>query len=390
MNENFSLSEILKKAFPGILDDEVQDLVGAGRVRTFPPHTVVCLEGALEATFYIIMEGEVEVSKNINQTEERVLTRLRAGDFFGEMAIIHNAPRAATVTTTINTEVLEIPKEGFSKMLERSSSMSKAIVTQISKRLRENDEMAIEDLRQKATRLADAYQQLADQEHARSSFLTTIAHELRTPLMAANGYLQMARNGQVQGQALNQALDTVARNLQEITSLTNDILFLQEMELILPDFQPTDIGEIMLATVTQMRDKAAQNNVNLVLDLKNDMPKIPADAKSITRAIAAMIDNAIKFSPEGGDVNITVGNDAHQVWIIIQDHGVGIPAEALPRIFERFFHLDEVNQHLFRGAGLGLSISRQVIEQHKGRVTVDSEVGQGSTFIVRLRTVPPA
>ncbi len=386
MNIDFSLSDVLKKAFPGILDDEVQDLVGAGRVRTFPPHTVVCLEGALEATFYIIMDGEVEVSKNINQAEDRVLTQLHSGDFFGEMAIIHNAPRAATVTTLVNTEVLEIPKEGFSKMLDRSSSMSKAIATQISKRLRENDEMAIEDLRQKAGKLADAYQLLAEQENARSAFLTTIAHELRTPLMAANGYLQMARSGSVQGQALTHALDTVARNMQEITSLTNDILFLQEMELILPDFQPTDIGEIILATTTQLRDKASLNNVTLHLDLKTDLPAIPADAKSIKRAIVAMIENAIKFSPGGGEVNITVGNDAHQVWIIIQDHGVGIPAEYLPRIFERFFHLDEVNGHLFRGAGLGLSIARQVIEQHKGRVTVDSEIGQGSTFIVRLHT----
>lgn len=386
MLNHFSLADVLHKAFPGILDDEVQDLIQSGRMRDFPPRTVICLEGALEATFYIIMKGTVEISKNINQSEERVLTQLHSGDFFGEMAIIHNAPRSATVTTVTDTQVLEIPREGFSNMLERSTSMSKAIVSQITKRLRENDEMAIEDLRQKAARLAEAYQQLAEQDNARHTFLTTIAHELRTPLMAANGYLQIARTGNLQGQALANALDTVARSLQEITSLTNDILFLQEMELILPEFLPIDIGEIILATVTQLRDKAAQNKVRLNLDLKTHLPLITADAKSIHRAISAMIDNAIKFSPEGGDVDITVGNDANQVWIIIQDHGVGIPAEYLPRIFERFFHLDEVGGHLFRGAGLGLSIARQVIEQHHGRITVDSEVGQGSTFIVRLLT----
>lgn len=386
MVHNISLSEVLLKAFPGILEDEVQSLIDSGRVLDFPPHTTLCLEGALEATFYIIMEGAVEVSKNINQTEERVLTQLHAGDFFGEMAIIHSAPRAATVITIENTTVLEIPKEGFSSMLERSSSMSKAIVTQISKRLRENDEMAIEDLRQKAGKLAEAYQQLAEQDYARSTFLTTIAHELRTPLMAANGYMQLIRSGKLQGGALNSALDTVARNMQDITALTNDILFLQEMELILPEFQPTDIGEVIVATVTQLRDTASKSGVNLNMDIKTSMPKIPVDAKSIHRAITAIIDNAIKFSPAGGEVNITVGNDNHQVWIIVQDHGVGIPPQYLPRIFERFFHLDEVDGHLFRGAGLGLSIARQVIQQHNGRITVDSEVGQGSTFIIRLRT----
>ena len=389
MVDKSSLAEILRKAFPGILDSEAEEMITAGRVLTFPPDSILCQEGALEATFYIIMEGEVAVSKSINQSEERVLTKLNPGDFFGEMAIIHNAPRAATVTTINDTKVLEIPKEGFSKMLERSSSMSMAIVQQISRRLRENDEMAIEDLRLKAGQLAEAYQQLAEQDYTRRIFLTTIAHELRTPLMAANGYLQIVRSGMLQGETLNDAMETVSRNLQEITLLTNDILFLQEMELILPEFQQTEVGEVVRAVAANLNIRAQENHVNLVMDVKPHLPRIPADAKSLSRALTAIIDNAIKFSPDGGDVVITVGNDGSQVWIIVQDHGVGIPPQYLPRIFERFSILDEVNGRMFRGAGLGLSIARQVIEQHRGRVTVDSEVGQGSTFIVRLRTSFP-
>lgn len=385
MVDETQLKAILSKAFPGILDSEADELIQSGRVLYFEPGSVLCQEGALESTFYVILEGDVEVTKSINQSEERFLTNLSAGAFFGEMAIIHSAPRAATITTLTRTKVLEIPREGFAKMLQRSSSMSMAIVREISRRLRENDEMAIGDLRQKAGQLAEAYQQLAEQDYARRVFLTTIAHELRTPLMAANGYLHLIRSGALQGESLNSALDTISRNLLEITSLTNDILFLQEMELILPEFEPTDVGDVVRLAIKGLQERSKQSNIKLHMNIQPDLPRVQADSKSLSRAIAAIIDNAIKFSPEGGDVHITVGNDSTQVWIIIQDHGVGIPAQYLPRIFERFFHLDEVNGHMFRGAGLGLSIARQVIEQHKGRITVDSEVGQGSTFIVRLR-----
>jgi signal transduction histidine kinase len=108
------------------------------------------------------------------------------------------------------------------------------------------------------------------------------------------------------------------------------------------------------------------------------------DEKSLERAISAILDNAIKFSPDGGDVIVEVGSDCQQVCIHIKDQGVGIPPEALPRIFDRFYHLDQVGNHLFRGAGIGLSIARQVIEQHKGSIDVETKAGKGSTFTIYL------
>ena len=109
-----------------------------------------------------------------------------------------------------------------------------------------------------------------------------------------------------------------------------------------------------------------------------------ADAKSLERAISAILDNAIKFSPDGGNVLVEVCSDDRQVWIKIKDHGVGISPEALPRIFERFYHLDQIGEHMFRGAGIGLSIARQVIEQHQGTIEVETETGKGSIFTTCL------
>jgi signal transduction histidine kinase len=384
MDKNTTARSILLKAFPGIKESDANEMIASSTQCTYPANTILCHEGALETTFYMILDGQVRVTKVINAAEERLLKYLAAGDFFGEMAIIQNAPRAAKVETTQETTVLQIYKEDFTRFIERSSIVSLAMAREVSRRLTQNDTMAIEDLSQKARELAEAYEQLAEQEIARSEFLSTIAHELRTPLMTTNGFLQIIRMGMLQGEALNSALDSMARNLEDITTLINDILFMQEMDLILPEFQPVDTGKLAAAAVEKLYGRASLNKVRLTLASPPSVPLIMGDEKSLERAISAILDNAIKFSPDGGDVLVEVGSNGQQVYIRIQDHGVGVPPEALPRIFDRFYHLDKVGNHLFRGAGIGLSIARQVIEQHKGYIDVETETGQGSTFTTCL------
>ena len=290
------------------------------------------------------------------------------------------------MTTITPVSVLEIHKEDFTRLLERCVPLSLAMVREVSRRLRQNDEMAIEDLRVKAGELAEAYQTLAEMEYARSKFITTIAHELRTPLTAAGGFLQIIQNGRLHGQMLNTAVDQVTRNIQEIISLVNDILFIQEMDLILPDFAPTSIGIMIKDLVDEMQPPAVNNGVVLETAIAADIPMIVGDQKSLQRAFRAVVDNAIKFSPDGGVVKIEVAWDQENIWVIVQDRGVGIPEDAIERIFDRFFHLDEVNGHLFRGVGLGLSIAQQVIEQHRGRIEVESRLGEGSLFKIYLPT----
>jgi signal transduction histidine kinase len=384
MTHNISPRQVLQRAFPGIPTDEAETMISSGKVHSYPPNTVLCREGAVENTFYLILEGEVQVTKLLNELETRFLKHLKEGDFFGEMALIHNAPRAATVMTTVPSTILEINKDAFSKLLEQSSSMSLAMVREVSRRLRENDEMAIGDLRLKARELAGAYQQLAEQEFAKSEFLTTIAHELRTPLTAASGFLQLVRMGMLEGQTLTNAMDAISRNVQDIISLTNDILFLQEMDLIFPEFQPTNVGAIVVKLVEQMRPRAVHNALSLKHNISPDLPQVKGDVKSLERAIAAILDNAIKFSPDGGDVTVTVDVDEEQLRVRVEDHGVGIAADVMPCIFDRFYHVDHVGDYLFRGLGLGLSVAKQVIEQHGGKILVESELGKGSTFTILL------
>ena len=378
-------SKIIPRAFPGITADEVQELIVHSQVRSYPAGSVLCREDEIETIFYMILEGEVEVTKNINQAEARLLKTLGPGDFFGEMGIIHNAPRAATVTAKTDLVVLELDKASFDNVLKHSASVSLAMVREISNRLRENDEMAIEDLRLRARELAQAYQQLAEQEVARREFLTSVAHELRTPLMTVSGYLHFLQKGQVPEEQLTQVVETVNNNVNRIITLVNDILFLQEMELVLPEFEAVEMGEVASSVLERYKEQASARGVQLSLKEDRNLPPVSGDPKSLERALIALVDNAIKFSPRGGGVEIRLSRKDGQVVVAVEDHGIGISPHTMPRIFDRFYHIEKSGDDLFGGIGLGLAITRQVIKQHNGALEVNSKPDQGSTFIMRLQ-----
>lgn len=378
-------SRIIPRAFPGIKPDEIEELIANSKVRSYAPGSILCYENATEDKFYMLLEGEVEVTKLINNTDKRLLKTLAPGDFFGEMALIHNAPRAATVIAKTAITTLELEKAAFDRVLHNSSSIAMAMVTEISNRLRLNDQMAVDDLRLRAGELAQAYQKLAEQDLARREFLTNIAHELRTPLMVASGYLQMMQNGVLLGDQLTVGIEAISRNVQQIVTLVNDILFLQEMDLVLPDFQAVDMNRVARNVLNQYQPKAAQRNVTLRIEPDLNLPPVSGDPKSLERAIMALVDNAIKFSPKGGNVTVRFDQKDDKVFVTVEDHGIGIKEEHLPRIFDRFYHLERQDDDLFGGIGLGLAITRQVIEQHQGKLDVKSAPGKGSAFTVTLK-----
>jgi signal transduction histidine kinase len=381
-------SRIIPRAFPGIKPAEIEELISHSVVGSYEPGTVLCHENAVEDRFYMILEGEAEVTKHINNVEVRLLKTLVAGDFFGEMALIHNAPRAATVIARTSLTTLELDKTAFNRVLQNSSSIAMAMVSEISNRLRQNDQLAVDDLRMRASELAEAYQRLAEQELARREFLTNVAHELRTPLTVASGYLQMLQKGIMSGDQLTAGIETIARNVQQITTLVNDILFLQEMDLVLPDFQAVDLNDVARLVVDRYTDKALERNVKLRFKPSPGLPPISGDSKSMERALMSLVDNAIKFSPKGGDVEIRLSANGDKVFAAVEDHGIGITPENLPRIFDRFYHVEKSEDNLFGGIGLGLAITRQVIAQHQGSLDVTSEPGKGSTFTVTLKKWP--
>jgi signal transduction histidine kinase len=176
----------------------------------------------------------------------------------------------------------------------------------------------------------------------------------------------------------------VTRNVQQIVALVNDILFVQEMDLLLGKFQPVNMADLARETAANYREKAGARKLELRVKPDLFLPPVSGDARSLERALSALVDNAVKFSPDGGKVDIALRRKCGRVSVSVTDTGIGIEPDILPRIFDRFYHLDRSGDRLFEGLGLGLAITRQVVEQHKGHLAVDSTPGKGSTFTMWL------
>ena len=377
--------EILRQAFPTFSEETLALVSNRAHEVRVGAGDRICAEGEVGDAFYLILSGRVQVSKFLSSNSQLLLSELFPGQFFGELTMVEeNSQRVASVDALEETALLVISKEAFQQLLMQHPEMAVPIMRAIAVRLRDSDQHMIEDLRQKNEELEGAYQALKDAMQRKSDFLTLIAHELRTPLTAIKGYGHFMRMGTLQGENLNRAVQAIVNNTDAIVRLINNILFLQELELIPPTFEPVDVATLINAMLSTLRPRAAGSGLTFELDLPSDLPTVPADLDGLTQAIGALIDNAVKFSPDGGKISIAAKVEDGQLRLSIQDPGVGIPPDQIYHIFDRYHHLEATGDHLFGGVGLGLPIARQVVEQHNGNISVISKLGEGSTFTVTL------
>ncbi len=374
---------LLQQVFPGMAEDALHEMAQLARLCTYPANTLLCREGAEENTFYIIGEGQAVITQRFGD-EERFLRNAGPGQFFGEMALIANTSRNANVRTTIETTALEIDKAAFMEMIRQNPVIALTMFRTSVGWLRANDMAAIAALTRQKQEIERAYDELRLQEQRRSEFLTTLAHELRTPLTTANGYIQLIKNGSMSGAPLNMAIDKVAGGVERIVSLINDLLFVQEMDLIEPAVRPVDLPSILDAIIDEATDRAADSDLTILLNIPPALPEVRADPDGLMRALRALLDNAIKFSPGGGKILVEVSISPDHINIAFTDPGVGIEPAFMPRLFARFERREQHGDLLFGGIGLGLPIAKHLIESFGGSISVQSEVDHGSTFTVRL------
>ena len=379
----FDTEALLRQVFPGMDELALQGMVRLAKVCTYPADTLLCREGAEEEIFYILGEGQVLVTQQLGD-EERFLRYSGPGQYFGEMALIANSPRNANVRTTTETSVLEIDKTTFIEMIRQNPVIALTMFRTSVGWLRSNDTAAIAALSQQKQEIEHAYDILKTQERQRSEFLTTLAHELRTPITTANGYMQLIKKGTMTGPALEMGLEKVSGGLERIVSLVNDLLFVQEMDLLELVVYPLNLKDILSSVVEEAAERAGASNLTIVSHLPNGLLQVEADPDGLRRALLALLDNAIKFSPGGGTIHIEVSQSEDAVDIAFADPGVGIDPEFLPRIFDRFEHQEKRGDYLFGGIGLGLAIAQHLIEGFGGSISVESEVDRGSIFTVHL------
>jgi signal transduction histidine kinase len=228
---------------------------------------------------------------------------------------------------------------------------------------------------------------------AKDEFLATVSHELRTPLNAILGWVTLLRRGKLADDRVAQALDTIDRNVRTQAQLIDDLLDVSRIisgKLNL-HFESIDLGDIVRATVDSLRPAAVAKRIEVRWDVAGGEARASGDVTRLQQVVWNLLSNALKFTPPGGHVTLTVEEGEDQTLLRVSDDGEGIPEAILPHIFDRFRQAESSIARSHGGLGLGLAIVRHLVELHGGSVAAESAgPGQGATFKVALPRSSPS
>lgn len=230
--------------------------------------------------------------------------------------------------------------------------------------------------------------QLKQLDRIKSDFLGLISHKLRTPTTSISLFIQNLASGtfDVEDPGFASALEAIREESEYLAYLIQDLLYYSDF--ILQD-NPSkasreDLKEIVFAVVAEKRAAIEQKGLSLQSSLAGNWPVVIVDRRRIAFALNAIFDNAIKFTPAGGEIRLSGEIAEHELVLNIQDNGPGIPAEEIAKVFEKFYQIDPHHTGQIRGFGLGLFYARQFIRDHGGSIKIDSVPGQETTVTIRL------
>jgi signal transduction histidine kinase len=325
------------------------------------------------------------------------------GDLVGEMALIQNKPRSATVWTTTECTTLEMEKEDFETILSRSPRMAMDIIGITLDRMRANDRLSIDEL-QKTNQI------LRQLDRNKLEFIQVAAHELRTPLTVLKGYVDVLHSfpefkSNAVFQEVYEGIIKGANRMHEVVNLMLDVTRIDSQTAIAKAV-PVALKPIINELVHEFDGAVRQRDIKISVRHAEDLPHIQADPNMIQKALYHLLVNAIKYTPDGGKIDLHTGmvqmdDGAAGVEVVIKDTGIGIDSEHHELIFEKFYQVGSVSLHSSGvteykggGPGLGLAIVRGVADNHRGKVWVES-LGHdetnlpGSAFHLQLPVNPP-
>jgi two-component system phosphate regulon sensor histidine kinase PhoR len=225
-------------------------------------------------------------------------------------------------------------------------------------------------------------------DHVRRDFVANVSHELRTPLSILRGYIEtLLDNPKTPHEELLRILRVMERHSNRLELLVEDLLTLAQLESGNPDLQLgiVDLSEFLREMIRDWEEKLVTKQLSIVVDIPPTLSPIRADRTRLQEALYNLLDNAVKYSREHGEIRLSVRQSDNKIELSVSDEGIGIAREDLPRIFERFYRADKARSpDRVRGTGLGLAIVKHIAQLHGGRVEAESEVGRGTTIRVIL------
>ncbi|MBT4540723.1 GAF domain-containing protein [Candidatus Woesearchaeota archaeon] len=236
--------------------------------------------------------------------------------------------------------------------------------------------------------LVEKNRELERMDRLKSEFVSNVSHELRTPLTSIKGYTKLLLGGKLGMLPENQmqCLNIIIEESDRLSRLINDVLDLAKLEKGKVKFKKEKMDIIIVAgdVIKTLATLADDKDIKIHLDVKKDIPKISASQDLIKQIFFNLIGNAIKFTPKDGNIYVIIELMDNFIKTTVKDTGIGVPKEVIPRLFDKFYQVDASMTRQYGGTGLGLPISKHIVDAHKGKIYVESEINKGSSFIFEL------
>jgi len=365
--------------------------------KTYAPGDIIFKEGDIGLAMYIIWSGRVAVIKG-GMDSLTVLGYRGVGEIIGEMGLLEHRPRSATVVALEEVRALSLTRQAFETLLSENPSVGLGILGTLSARLRAADDARKASssseyrLTRQLSELQIEKQQLLELERLRQDTIDLIVHDLRHPISSIFGaikILEMVLPENVL--ADNAQLISIANsNCDHLQVMVESLLDIASMEAGEDDLnlRSTHIEHLVIDAVKQTKALTDMENITTVTNIPNDLPPVMVDEEKLHRILSNLVNNAIKFTPSGGQITVALEPVDDMVQFSVSDSGPGIPLEDRERIFDRFAQLDG-NGPRMTGFGLGLTFCKMAIEAHGGQIWIEdgikSENGDpGSTFAFTL------
>jgi len=377
-----------------LTEDDRQVLVSQAREEWHEAGSVICREGDPGDALYIVKSGRIAVIKEVSEGRPTLLGYRGAGEIVGEMSVVSQQPRFASLIAVEATDLLCVGAAEFSELVAERPSISWAILNVLNDRLYAADVARTrilheeQDLARRVERLTGEADRLAELARVRQETVELIVHDLRTPLAVIDGCVELMR-ASLPKEALGpmaDVLELAGRSSERLLALVEDLLKAgrQEVPGAALAFQPVALVCLLDRAVETARLSAAQADIGIVLEVPKDLPMPRGDTAQLERVVDNLLDNAVSYTPAGGKITVTAEERGGQVEVSVTDNGPGVPPQHRQHVFERFGRVPGLEGRR-QGFGLGLYFCRQVVQAHGGRIWVEPGPGDvGSRFVLTL------
>ncbi len=357
------------------------------------PGQVICREGEPGDAMFLIRSGHAAIVKG--EFDAPIVLACRgAGEFIGEMALLEHLPRSASVVAVDEVYLYHVTREDFQRLLSHSTNLDLGMLRKLSSRLRAADDLitstthARRSLSSQVDELAAENQQLMALQRLREQTTDLVVHDLRNPLhgiMGAAGMLQMILPPALllETRDLFALINSNCERMQRLVDSLLDISRMESGEMELAR-EPTNLAQLIQAAVSRVSPTLQTRGIASNVFMPAHLPPVEIDVDMIDRVVSNLLDNAVKFTPSGGQISVAAESQVDHVAVSITDTGYGIPPEQRPHIFERFAQA-RAGAGAPRGFGLGLTFCKLAVEAHGGRIWVEDAAGDvGCKFVFTL------